>query len=182
MAETADVYKTEPDTESCDGWRRESAGDLKVTAGVPTDEDPCCEKADPRAWPAPQPFVRFTPGELLDRFTIWSLKVLKCQDIKRGMQLIAELVEIGTTVNDLINDHPFVDHEKLGQAVTELTEINEKLWNCEDAVRVDEVSDAEFLVVAKAIPILNDRRSACKHVINKLYNSPRTEQKIYKKS
>lgn len=66
--------------------------------------------------------------------------------------------------------------------IVELLEVNTKLWNIEDKLRVFEkknIFDDEFISLARSVYITNDQRSSIKKTINEEYNSSYQEVKCY---
>ena len=65
---------------------------------------------------------------------------------------------------------------------TQLKEINLKLWNIEDQIRIKEKNkefDNIFIELARSVYFTNDKRSEIKKRINRLSNSEITEEKSY---
>ena len=64
----------------------------------------------------------------------------------------------------------------------QLKEVNEKLWDIEDKLRIKETEkafDNEFITLARAVYYTNDERADLKRQINTLYNSTIFEVKDY---
>ena len=65
-----------------------------------------------------------------------------------------------------------------------LRDVNQKLWDIEDALRVHESDhnfDDEFVRLARLVYHTNDQRFSFKSQINKITNSELTEEKILPK-
>lgn len=120
-------------------------------------------------------------GDVVDRLTILDLKRahIEADDPRRGhveherRQLERALVEqCGFRLDDLLaNEH-----------VRELADVNAKLWGVEDDIRqclADEDFGETFVRLARAVPTLNDRRSALKYRINRQVGSEIVEVKSY---
>lgn len=116
-------------------------------------------------------------GELVDKITILIIKEQYAQNaqlnnIKKELQLLT------SSLDDLgVAGHPAFE-----PLIQHLTEVNAKLWQLEDAVRVKlrgNSYDQEFIDIAKNIHHTNDERSRIKRQINEIFNSEIIEEKIY---
>ena len=68
--------------------------------------------------------------------------------------------------------------------MAELKEVNTKLWKIEDDIRLCEKEkkfDNEFIKLARAVYITNDKRFEIKKDINKKFSSEIAEVKSYEK-
>ena len=114
-------------------------------------------------------------GELIDKITILEIKQIymtgiKLKNINKEMKLLKNILqdknlEINT---DLIKN---------------LKNINKKLWEIEDNIRIKESNqefDEEFIKLARSVYIENDKRASIKKEINQKYNSDLVEEKSYK--
>jgi hypothetical protein len=66
--------------------------------------------------------------------------------------------------------------------MTDLKQINQKLWNIEDEIRDKErnkIFDVEFIELARSVYITNDERSRIKRNINETFGSELIEEKSY---
>ena len=119
--------------------------------------------------------VPISLGELIDKITILEIKKSKFKNNK-VRNVINELKELRKTLNNLdlvIEEHLF----------NKLKEVNEKLWEVEDQIRLKEEQgkfDDEFIKLARAVYINNDKRSKIKKNINIIYKSDIFEEKLYK--
>ena len=114
-------------------------------------------------------------GELVDKVTILSIKLDKFKDevkkanVKKEYDLLKiSMEEIGITVD---SDEFF-----------RLKEINTKLWNIEDNIRIEESLSAfgdKFIELARSVYFINDDRAAVKKEINLKFNSELIEEKEY---
>ena len=119
--------------------------------------------------------VEISIGELVDRVTILSIKKIKMSDpeklkrVEKEYRLLSQqMISIG------INE----DTEKFKK----LKEINLKLWQIEDDIRVKEAKkefDDEFINLARGVYHHNDERSAIKREIDIQYHSELMEEKEY---
>jgi hypothetical protein len=120
--------------------------------------------------------IEVSNGEILDKLSILQIKSTKFNDIyklsnveneRRALlpmyDLIATTSEIRQKFHDLIN-------------------INSKLWDIEDMIRIKEQRnqfDEEFIELARSVYKTNDIRAEIKRDINLLSNSNLIEEKSY---
>lgn len=119
--------------------------------------------------------VPISIGELCDKYTILQIKTGKISDEIKLSKIEKELTYLQTIIDNL-NINP--------DTLTGLKDINEKLWNIEDNIRVKESNkefDTEFIDLARAVYITNDVRFEIKNSISKEYNSDIFEVKSYNK-
>ena len=115
-------------------------------------------------------------GELIDKITILEIKQIymtgiKLKNINKEMKLLKKILQDkNLEINiDLIKN---------------LKNINKKLWEIEDNIRIKESKqefDEEFIKLARSVYIENDKRASIKKEINQKYNSDLVEEKSYKK-
>lgn len=121
--------------------------------------------------------VEIAPGELVDKITILEIKLERITDpIKR--QNITLEYQVLTQAFDTNIERTFV----LNELLSELKEINGRLWSIEDHIRdLERASDfgPEFVAVARSVYRTNDERAAIKRKINELLNSTIVEEKSY---
>jgi len=113
-------------------------------------------------------------GELIDKITI--LKIKKTN--MTGTKLINVDKELKSLECILRDQNLEVDLN----LVNELKDINNKLWEIEDRIRLKESNqefDKEFIELARSIYKKNDIRANIKKEINKHYNSELIEEKSY---
>ena len=113
-------------------------------------------------------------GELVDKITILEIKKNKFQNSKLE-NVLKEL----SFLRKLIAKHQIEITDNL---FTQLKEINLKLWNIEDQIRIKEKNkefDNIFIKLARSVYFTNDKRSEIKKRINLLSNSEITEEKSY---
>ena len=113
-------------------------------------------------------------GELVDKITILEIKKNKLQDSKLE-NVLKEL----SFLRKLMEKHQIEITDNL---FTQLKEINLKLWNIEDQIRIKEKNkefDNIFIELARSVYFTNDKRSEIKKRINRLSNSEITEEKSY---
>ena len=114
-------------------------------------------------------------GELIDKITILEIKQInmtgiKLKNINKEMKLLKNILQDkNLEINiDLIKN---------------LKNINKKLWEIEDNIRIKESKqefDEEFIKLARSVYIENDKRASIKKEINQKYNSDLVEEKSYK--
>ena len=113
-------------------------------------------------------------GELVDKITILEIKKNKLQNSKLE-NVLKEL----SFLRKLMEKHQI---EITDDLFTQLKEINLKLWNIEDQIRIKEKNkefDNIFIELARSVYFTNDKRSEIKRRINRLSNSEITEEKSY---
>lgn len=123
--------------------------------------------------------TEISAGELLDKISILEIKLEKVLDknnleeIKKEHAVLKEAQSLNISFNDKIND-----------LYKSLKEINLKLWNIEDKLRIYEKKknfNKDFIDLARDVYITNDKRSMVKSEINKELGSNIKEIKQYVK-
>ena len=114
-------------------------------------------------------------GEIYDKITI--LQIKKRKNAGENSTIGSD---IDTELNELIKiGQP--DNELAQICIAELEEVNGKLWDVEDELRVCEINkdfSDRFVDLARSVYKLNDRRAKLKYKINMLTNSNLVEHKI----
>ena len=113
-------------------------------------------------------------GELVDKITILEIKKNKLQNSK-----LENVLKALSFLRKLMAKHQI---EITDDLFTQLKEINLKLWNIEDQIRIKEKNkefDNIFIELARSVYFTNDKRSEIKKRINRLSNSEITEEKSY---
>ena len=113
-------------------------------------------------------------GELIDKITILQIKADRFSgealaNVQRELALL-DGVLAGCGV------------ELPTELVDALSEINQRLWTIEDAIREQEASgcfDARFIALARSVYRCNDQRAALKRQINTTTGSHLIEEKGY---
>jgi len=113
-------------------------------------------------------------GELIDKLTILEIKSEKFTD--SSLQNVRkELTHLKKILSELELD---IDET----LINELKEINKKLWDIEDAIRVYEskkLFNEKFISLARSVYHFNDQRASLKRKINIKYGSDLIEEKSY---
>jgi hypothetical protein len=114
--------------------------------------------------------IPISVGELLDKISILSIKsqYTTSEYITKELQ---DLIKIA-------QEHQVYDTSYVSQ----LLQVNRKLWKIEDDLRVLEKSNTfnqEFIELARSVYIINDQRAFIKKEINERYRSQYQEVKCY---
>lgn len=116
-------------------------------------------------------------GEVIDKITILEIKEERIADTAKLGNIRLELAMLRETVKAEIGSD-----QELPQLHAKLKGINEELWVIEDDIRDkerDKVFDEEFIRLARAVYVTNDRRAAVKREINEHFGSTLVEEKSY---
>jgi hypothetical protein len=76
----------------------------------------------------------------------------------------------------------YLNDENISKYYRNLVEINLKLWEVEDEIRIIENTksfDSKFIQLARQVYLINDERFSVKNMINELTDSEIREQKEY---
>ena len=120
--------------------------------------------------------IEVSIGEVVDKYTILMIKASKIQDPAKLENINKELtylIGILKKEDPLMTDYP---HTKA------LFEINKELWKVEDDLRDLERAkdfDKEFIILARNVYKLNDKRAHIKKEINMKHGSEFVEEKSY---
>ncbi|MFT6461485.1 DUF6165 family protein [Maricaulis maris] len=117
------------------------------------------------------------PGELIDKITILRIKSERIEDEAKLKNVRTELGILNET---LAKDVPASD--ELSRLDAALQSVNEELWVIEDDIRdCERAGDfgPEFVRLARAVYVTNDKRAALKKEINLLLGSNIVEEKSY---
>jgi hypothetical protein len=112
-------------------------------------------------------------GEIFDKITILELKQIYILDPVKVKNVTKELELLYDKVKNVSID---------ALLLSELKDVNQKLWNIEDQIRIYESIhkfDDEFIELARAVYITNDKRAELKRQINFLSGSKLIEEKSY---
>jgi len=112
-------------------------------------------------------------GELCDKYSILQIKSERVKDENKLAEINKELLYLKPYMDKL--DLNNTDYQKLKN-------INEKLWNIEDDIRIKDKKnefDREFIELARSVYKTNDERAKIKNDINILLKSEIKEIKSY---
>lgn len=121
--------------------------------------------------------VPTAPGELIDKLTILRLKEERISDPAKVENVRVEKAALMKTADAHVQPSP-----ALTALWEELYAINADLWVIEDDIRdCEKAKDfgEEFIRLARAVYITNDRRADVKKKINLLLGSALIEEKSY---
>jgi len=116
--------------------------------------------------------VPVSVGEVLDKISILEIKSERIADADKLANVRREL----DCLLQVAADHRVPDLEP------SLKEVNEQLWDVEDALRVLESKQNfgdDFIELARSVYVLNDQRAAIKKQINVAVGSALVEEKSY---
>ena len=121
--------------------------------------------------------VPVSVGEVLDKITILQIKLAHISDSAKRANVQNEL----DALLPLVAGDAFTTNQMQG-LVAELKAVNEALWDIEDDIREKEAAksfDAEFIKLARAVYVTNDKRAEIKKQINLATGSTLVEEKSY---
>ncbi len=116
-------------------------------------------------------------GELLDKITILQIKSERIGDAAKLRNIRHELASLLS-----VRDNRMPLPRELDGLVVSLRQVNERLWEIEDAIRLCEMKKdfgPGFVELARAVYHNNDRRAVLKYQINALLGSSVIEEKSY---
>ena len=119
------------------------------------------------------------PGELIDKITILRIKSERISDEAKLKNIRTELDILQKTQAEEVPQSA-----EMARLEGELNTVNEALWDIEDDIRdCERAKDfgEEFIRLARAVYITNDKRAALKKEINLLLGSTIVEEKSYAK-
>ena len=122
--------------------------------------------------------VPVSPSELLDKMTILEIKSERINDTKKVMNVRHELELLSKVWSDSVTEDKVITNLR-----QQLKTINEKLWEIEDDIRNEEQQNRfgkEFIELARAVYITNDKRAQIKKDVNLYLGSEIFEEKSYK--
>ena len=98
--------------------------------------------------------IEVSNGEIVDKFTILEIKLRNSDSDQKSKQIAKEMMYLSPIVEDLNVPSELIDG---------LRDVNQKLWNVEDELRVHESDsnfDEEFVRLARLVYHTNDKRFA----------------------
>ena len=121
--------------------------------------------------------VPVSVGEVLDKITILQIKLAHISDAAKRANIRNEL----DALLPLVTGDAFTT-DQMQALMAELKSVNEALWDIEDDIREKEAAesfDAEFIRLARAVYVTNDKRAEIKKQINLVTGSALIEEKSY---
>ena len=121
--------------------------------------------------------VPVSVGEVLDKITILQIKLAHISDAAKRVNIHNEL----DALLPLVTGNAFTTEQMQG-LMAELKAVNETLWVIEDDIREKEAAksfDAEFIRLARAVYVTNDKRAEIKKQMNLATGSALIEEKSY---
>ena len=118
--------------------------------------------------------IEVSIGEVVDKWTILSIKFLRITDKDKLENVVKERNHLNNVIEPEILHDPLVD---------DLLDVNKTLWDVEDRLRNcerDKVFDEHFVQLARSVYILNDKRAQIKKDINIKFGSEFVEEKSYR--
>jgi hypothetical protein len=121
--------------------------------------------------------AQISVGEWIDKLTILEIKLAEILDRDKLANIRREYEAL------LLAASPgLLARVEIAELRARLKAVNAELWRIEDEIRVKEraqdFSD-EFVALARAVYVTNDKRAALKREINKLTMSALVEEKSY---
>jgi hypothetical protein len=118
--------------------------------------------------------IEVSTGEIVDKFTILSIKLSKITDESKLNNVLKEYNYLDGIIRELNIDDADLEP---------IHEVNQVLWDIEDSIREREsmkLFDDVFINLARNVYINNDLRAEIKKQINIKYQSAFVEEKSYK--
>ena len=124
-----------------------------------------------------QILAEISAGELLNKITILEIKKEKIKDGQKLMDISKELSSLTKT-----SDEKIPDKSEINNLVTNLKQINLKLWDIEENKRLAEKNqkfDEKFIKLSREVYKTNDERAKIKLKINEILGSNIKEVKSH---
>ncbi len=121
--------------------------------------------------------VSVSAGECLDKITILEIKAEQIKDPAKLININHELKILQDICAEMLPKEIDISAE-----MAELKSINEALWKIEDDIRDKEFAaefDQQFIELARAVYVTNDKRAAVKRILNEKLGSELIEEKSY---
>lgn len=121
--------------------------------------------------------VPVSPGEFLDKISILEIKSERMTDPDKLKNVRNEL----SLLQRVWAGSSYAQAD-IAQEYAQLRSVNEQLWDIEDRIRLKEAAktfDQDFIELARAVYVLNDRRAASKRRLNEALGSDLIEEKSY---
>ena len=116
-------------------------------------------------------------GEVVDKVTILEIKAARLENAQALANVRRELAALGEVLDQGLPASP-----ALAALRAQLRQVNERLWDIEDAIRAKEHAgafDAGFIELARSVYRVNDQRARLKREFNALTASELVEEKSY---
>jgi predicted nucleic acid-binding Zn-ribbon protein len=120
--------------------------------------------------------VQTAAGEVLDRLSILRIKRERFMDAVRLTHVRRELATLEHAAGEWLGDTQVED------LLARLKEVNERLWDVEDALRDNEAEQdfsERFVELARSVYKINEERGALKREVNSVLKAAWSEQKQY---
>ncbi len=117
------------------------------------------------------------PGELLDKLTILQIKSENISDTAKLKNVHVEQAAL-----QAVADNHIPNTDELNALTSALLSVNKELWDIEDDIRdCERAGDFgdEFIRLARAVYVTNDKRADLKKQINLAMGSTLVEEKSY---
>ena len=121
--------------------------------------------------------AEISAGELVDKITILEIKKAKITNKEKLVDIEKELYSLNQTKKKFIPDE-----SSIKKYISDLKEINLKLWHIEDGKRLAEKNNdfgEKFIELARNVYKFNDERAKIKLTINSTLGSNIKEIKSY---
>lgn len=119
--------------------------------------------------------IEISNGELVDKITILELKIKNIKDIEKLKNVKKEY--------DILNEElKKLSINRDSDLYKKMYEVNTKLWNIEDNIRLKEKAkafDDEFIALARSVYVTNDIRAKLKRDIDVATGSNIINEKAY---
>jgi hypothetical protein len=115
-------------------------------------------------------------GELIDKLSILRVKQQKVSNPEKQQHINKEFEILYNTSSYYLNDN------EISKLYHQLVDVNFKLWEIEDELRVIETTkmfDSVFIELSRKVYYTNDERFSLKNKINELTSSEIREVKDY---
>ena len=122
--------------------------------------------------------AEISAGELIDKITILEIKKVKITNKEKLVDIEKELSSLNQTLKKFIPNE-----SSIKKYISDLKEINLKLWDIEDRKRLAEKNNdfgEQFIELARNVYKFNDKRAKIKFAINNTLGSNIKEVKSYK--
>ena len=122
--------------------------------------------------------AEISAGELIDKITILEIKKVKITNKEKLVDVEKELSSLNQTLKKFIPNE-----SSIKKYISDLKEINLKLWDIEDRKRLAEKNNdfgEQFIELARNVYKFNDKRAKIKFAINNTLGSNIKEVKSYK--